>query len=211
MSIERDASVAREVAEAVKQEALRALSVFKSQRRNTIEVRKTLAYIRNDIEQAEMDIEDSEDSLARKEREVRHYEEGTEWWIRAEDSRAEEEQKLLAFKRVLREKRKELKVEIIELKREMAKRRQRYREYRQKKILAVRKESEASVLERQAAHEALLMVEEQEENQHQVAPNQEGQAAQEDFSLAEEVENKDQVVPNQSLEVQDQAAQMESA
>ena len=210
MDIHRDARVAREIAEALKQEASRALSVFRSQRSNTIEVRKTLAYIRVDIEQAEMDIEDSEDSLARKEREVRHFEEGTEWWIRAEDSRAEEEQRLLAFKRVLREKRKELKQQIIELNREMAKRRERFREYRQKKILAVRKESEASVLERQAAHEDLLMAE-QEESIHLAAPNQEGQAAQEDLPLplAEQPEANDQVVPNNSLE--DQAAQMESA
>ena len=208
MNIHRDARVAREIAEALKQETSRALSVFRSQRSNTIEVRKTLAYIRVDIEQAEMDIEDSEDSLARKEREVRHYEEGTEWWIRAEDSRAEEEQKLLAHKRVLREKRRELRVEIIELNREMARRRERYREYRQKKILAERKESEAALLERQAAHEDLLMA---EESIHLAAPNQEGQAAQEDLPLplAEQPETNDQVVPNNSLE--DQAAQMESA
>ena len=208
MCIEREARVVREVAEAVKQEALRAWSAYKSQRANTIEVRNTLPYIRVDICQAELDIEDSEDSLARKEREVRYFEEGTEWWIRAEADRVEEKQKLLAYKRVLREKRKELKQQKIELKREMVKRRERFREYRQKKILAVRKESEAFVLERQAAHEDLLMAE-QEENEHQVAPNQEGQAAQEDLPLAEEVENKDQVVPNQSLE--DEAAQMESA
>ena len=208
MNVHRDARVAREIAEALKQETSRALSVFRSQRSNTIEVRKTLAYIRVDIEQAEMDIEDSEDSLARKEREVRHYEEGTEWWIRAEDSRAEEEQKLLAHKRVLREKRRELRVEIIELNREMARRRERYREYRQKKILAERKESEAALLERQAAHEDLLMA---EESIHLAAPNQEGQAAQEDLPLplAEQPEANDQVVPNNSLE--DQAAQMESA
>ena len=208
MDIHRDARVAREIAEALKQETSRALAVFRSQRSNTIEVRKTLAYIRVDIEQAEMDIEDSEDSLARKEREVRHYEEGTEWWIRAEDSRAEEEQKLLAHKRVLREKRRELRVEIIELNREMARRRERYREYRQKKILAERKESEAALLERQAAHEDLLMA---EESIHLAAPNQEGQAAQEDLPLplAEQPEANDQVVPNNSLE--DQAAQMESA
>ena len=208
MSIERDARVAREVAEAVKQETLRAWSAYRAQRSNTIEVRNTLPYIRVDIEQAEVDIEDSEESLDRKEREVSTFEEGTEWWIRAEADRAEEEQRLLSFKRLLREKRKELKQQIRELKREMAKRRERYREYRQKKTLAVRKESEASVLERQAAHEDLLMAE-QEENEHQVAPNQEGQVAQEDLPLAEQVEN--QVVPNQSLEVQDQAAQMESA
>ena len=183
MDIQEAAREAREAAEAAKQDASNARSALISQRYAHLEVKDAIPWIRVDVEDARCDVLDTRYLLNVRESVVNSFEEGTESWNIAENLRAEEARKLRNFRKILREKKKELKEKFAELNRESARRRECYRTYRQKKVLADQKESEARVLE--------------------------GQAAQPDLLLAEQQENEDQVVPDQSLE--DQAAQMESA
>ena len=208
MDIQNAAREAREAAEAAQQEASNARTALISQRYAHLEVKDAIPWIRVDVEDARCDVLDTRYLLNVRESVVNSFEEGTESWNIAENLRAEEARRLRNFRKILREKKKELKEKFAELHREAARRRECYSTYRQKKVLADQKESEARVLEGQAAQQDLLLAE-QQENGDQVAPNQEGQAAQEDLPLAEQPGNEDQVVPDQSLE--DQAAQIESA